>query len=89
MTMRRFRLIRYVDVSKVSGTGNVAEGIQFSDGSVAVRWISRTPCTAVWDNIDALLAVHGHGGKTEVEWIDPDPADGRELATAGAQRCPA
>ncbi|MGC4942222.1 hypothetical protein [Kribbella sp. DT2] len=89
MTIRRFKLHRFVDVSDVSGPGDVAEGIQFSDGSVAVRWISETPCTAVWDNIEALLVVHGHNGKTEVQWIDPDPdpATEFELATAGTGRC--
>ncbi|GAA1616758.1 hypothetical protein GCM10009789_83470 [Kribbella sancticallisti] len=86
MTLRRFKLHRYVDVSDVSGTGDVAEGVQYSDGSVAVRWISNTPCTAVWDSIEALLAVHGHGGKTEVHWIDPEPATVCELVTAGIQR---
>src|SRR3990167_1585149 len=35
-----FYLIRQKDVSGVSGTGTVLEGVVFTDGSVVVRWIS-------------------------------------------------
>lgn len=70
---RRFLLIRYRDISGVSGTGPVAEGIAYSDGSVALRWYGDNPATAVWPSIESLLAVHGHQGATEIHWIDPDP----------------
>ncbi|MFD3407015.1 hypothetical protein ACFWUU_40405 [Kribbella sp. NPDC058693] len=73
MTHRRFLLHRHVDVSGVSGTGPVAEGVEFSDGTATVRWLSDTPCTAVWPNLAAVLAVHGHDGKTVVLWLDPEP----------------
>ena len=71
--MRRFKLDRLVDVSQVSGTGEVAEGIQFADGSVALHWPGATPCTAVFGSIDAVVHVHGHGGRTVVRWLDPAP----------------
>lgn len=48
MTARRFRLIRHHDVSGVSGTGPVAEGVQFTDGAVALRWYGDYPTTTVW-----------------------------------------
>ena len=73
MTSRRFRLIRHHDVSGVSGTGPVAEGVQFTDGAVALRWYGDYPTTTVWDAIESVIAIHGHQGATEVEWIDPDP----------------
>ncbi|WP_237771266.1 hypothetical protein [Kribbella sp. ALI-6-A] len=73
MSSRRFRLMRYEDVSGVSGTGPVAEGVQFTDGAVALRWFGDYPTTTVWDGIDSVIAIHGHGGATEVEWLDPDP----------------
>ncbi|MGC4938069.1 hypothetical protein [Kribbella sp. DT2] len=73
MRSRRFRLMRYEDVSGVSGTGPVAEGVQFTDGSVALRWYGDYPTTTVWDGIDSVIAIHGHAGATEVEWLDPDP----------------
>ena len=73
MTARRFRLIRHHDVSGVGGTGPVAEGVQFTDGAVALRCYGDYPTTTVWDGIESVVAIHGHGGATVVEWIDPDP----------------
>ena len=54
----------------MSGTGVVAEGCEFTDGSVALRWRGDNPATAVWPNVEAILAVHGHQGATEIRWID-------------------
>ncbi|TCO40953.1 hypothetical protein EV646_11644 [Kribbella antiqua] len=79
MTSRRFRLIRHHDVSGVSGTGPVAEGVQFTDGAVALRWYGDYPTTTVWDGIESVIAIHGHGGATEVEWIDPEQGPDPEL----------
>jgi len=73
MSSRRFRLIRHHDVSGVSGTGPVAEGVQFTDGAVALRWYGDYPTTTVWDAIESVIAIHGHAGATEIEWLDPDP----------------
>jgi hypothetical protein len=70
---RRFVLRRNVDVSGISGTGDVAEGVEWSDGTVALRWRGKWATTVVWDyGLDALLAVHGHNGSTAVRWLDPD-----------------
>ncbi len=79
MTSRRFRLIRHHDVSGVSGTGPVAEGVQFTDGAVALRWYGDYPTTTVWDSIESVIAIHGHHGATEVEWYDPDPGPDPQL----------
>lgn len=77
--MRRFCLKRIEDESGVSGSGYVAEGVEFSDGSCALNWLTHTACHGVYKNIKQLEAVHGHGGKTVVEWLDDpniyDPAD--------------
>lgn len=70
---RTFLLWRHVDISGVSGTGPVAEGCQFVDGSVALRWRGDNPATAVWPDLDSMLAVHGHQGATEIQWIDETP----------------
>ncbi|WP_328992508.1 hypothetical protein OG394_39605 [Kribbella sp. NBC_01245] len=81
---RRFVLDRLVDVSMVSGVGQVAEGVEFSDGSVALRWPGETPCTAVFPAIEAVIRVHGHGGMTVVRWLDPPAsvAEDQQAATA-------
>lgn len=67
---RTFDLIRYHDVSGVSGTGVVAWGVQFPDTSVAVRWPGEHASTAVWNSVEDLLAVHGHNGLTVVRFHD-------------------
>ncbi|HCS56185.1 MAG TPA: hypothetical protein DIW80_01915 [Gordonia polyisoprenivorans] len=70
--MRTFVLDRSVDVTGVSGTGTVAEGIQFSDGTVVVHWcVGPYRSTVVWDSIDSVLAVHGHQGATTIVWTQP------------------
>lgn len=67
----RFILARDEDETGVSGTGVVAEGVEFSDGRVAVRWIvGEHRSTVTWDNIDAVKAVNGHRGRTRIVWID-------------------
>jgi hypothetical protein len=68
MAMRTFVLIRTEDVSGVSGIGPVAEGIQFSDGTVVLRWTARLRSTTIFDSIFDLEAIHGHEGRTVVEW---------------------
>lgn len=70
MRPRTFELVRFRDLSGVSGTGVVAEGCVFTDGSVALRWRGNNPATAVWPDLESVLAVHGHQGATEVRWLE-------------------
>lgn len=73
--MRTFVLRRTEDVSGVSGTGIVAEGVEFTDGSAVVHWIvGDYHSTVVWPSLEAVIAVHGHGGATKVEFSDPRSA---------------
>lgn len=67
--MRTFRLIRTVDVTGISGTGVVAEGVIFQDGETVVRWLSITPSTNIYKNIEEVLKVHGDGDATSVEFL--------------------
>ncbi|MDH6199170.1 hypothetical protein M2272_005838 [Mycobacterium frederiksbergense] len=68
---RRFVLERVEDVSGVSGTGTVAEGVQFSDGRVALRWVvGEHRSTVTWDSIESVEKIHGHNGATSVRWVD-------------------
>lgn len=72
MTARRFELHRDTDVTGVSGTGVVAEGVAFTGGVVALRWLSAWPTSVVFHDrgIEAVEAVHGHGGSTRIVWLD-------------------
>jgi hypothetical protein len=68
--LRAFRLQRLEDETGVSGTGFVAEGVRFSDGTVALRWTSDWPTSVVFHErgIESVEAVHGHSGKTRIVW---------------------
>lgn len=69
---RTFRLIRDEDVSGVSGTGTVADGVLWPDGTVSVRWRGRYPSIVHWrEGMEAVEAIHGHDGRTRVEWDAP------------------
>ncbi|SDU43816.1 hypothetical protein SAMN04488563_1741 [Jiangella alkaliphila] len=71
----------------MSGVGVVAYGVVFADGHVALRWASTHPATSLWSSLDDLVAVHGHGEATSIEWLDPatDPF-AQPLASRGAGR---
>lgn len=69
--MKRFELHRDADPSGVSGTGVVAQGIQFDDGAVAVRWLSDWPTTTVHDRqMESVDHIHGHEGLTRIVYVD-------------------
>lgn len=68
--VKRFRLMRRVDLSGSSGTGHVADGVQFTDGVCVMRWLTADRSTCVYDSIEALIRIHGHSGASEVEWVD-------------------
>ena len=70
--MRRFKLVRNEDVSGVSGTGVVAEGIEWTNGNVSVCWLGTFFTIETAANIHTIERIHGHGGRTRIEWVDPD-----------------
>lgn len=72
--MRRFHLVRDVDVSGCSGTGIVAQGVQFPSGTCVMEWKPGKVdvCSlGTYRSAFELLAVHGHNGASRLEWIDP------------------
>lgn len=66
---RLFVLRRDRDVTGVSGPGDVADGVQWPDGTVALRWRGRAS-TSLWDSLELMLSVHGHDGATRAVWLD-------------------
>lgn len=68
--IRTFKLQRDGDVSGVSGTGIVAEGAEFTNGMVAMTWLSPHPTVTVFANMRTLDLVHGHEGRTHVVFND-------------------
>ncbi|WP_409469104.1 hypothetical protein [Streptomyces sp. HC307] len=74
---RLFHLQRDHDVSGVSGTGRVANGVLWPDGTVSLRWIGDRPSTVHWDRLEDAVHVHGHGGATRIVWADEQPPSNR------------
>ena len=67
------------DQGGVSGTGHLLDGIQFSNGKVAVAWLGKgelkVGSVSVFDNIEDFIAIHinSHpGNETKLIWED-DP----------------
>ena len=76
--MRRFVMHRKHDVSGVSGTGLVLEGVLFSTGIVVVHWLTPPPrgSISVFDSLDQFLAIH----------VQPHPMNGTFLEFEDGER---
>lgn len=68
--MQTFELDRSVDHTGASGTGVVAQGVIFDDGTVAMRWLTEHRSTAFYDNIRDVEIIHGHEGATVVKYAE-------------------
>lgn len=80
---RLFVLRRHIDVSGISGVGSIADGVLWPDGTASVRWRGEHPSIVFWDRGRISVDhVHGHGGATEVEFVDEDPTGSLPTAEA-------
>ena len=75
--MRTFHMVRKHDISGVSGTGTVLDGVEFDNGKVAVSWRAELDVpgasVGVYDSFDFFERVHitSHPtNETEVVWDD-------------------
>jgi hypothetical protein len=76
--MYRFQLIRTNDISGCSGTGIVADGVEWPDGRVTMRWRpgqAGISTTAGYDSMTDVLALHSHPDeqgrvRSYVLWLD-------------------
>jgi hypothetical protein len=66
--LRTFELYRDTDPTGISGTGVVAEGVEFSDGSVVLRTLGDWPTNVVFHErgMESVEALHGHGVRTRI-----------------------
>lgn len=78
--MRTFFLDRAYDESGVSGTGRVAQGVEFDDGVCVLRWLTEHRSTAIYNSSVELERIHGHAGRTKIVWVD-DPSSLVDLDT--------
>jgi hypothetical protein len=76
--MRRFRCYRPNPPSgyREQGAANAPdevqfEGVVFSDGTCAVRWLTEFRSHSVWSSWEDLERIHGHPEYgTVIEWLD-------------------
>ncbi len=66
---RLFVLERTEDVSGTSGVGIVAEGVEFTDGTCVLHWVSQLHSIEVCANMHVVDAIHGHEGRTKVVYV--------------------
>ena len=59
-----------VDDTGVSGIGIVATGVMWPNGWCAMGWLTEVASIAIYPNVASIIHIHGHGGSTELEWID-------------------
>lgn len=71
--MRTFKLVRSEDLSGVSGVGEVAEGVEFRDGTVVISWLRKFHSLGVYENVEELIAIHGHEGRTVIKFDPTEP----------------
>ena len=69
---RRFALHRWYDPSEQSGTGVVAFGTVYPSGRTTLAWCcSDVASVTVYDSPEQVERIHGHGGYTDLVWLDP------------------
>ena len=66
------------DIHKNASDEVQFEGVEFSDGRCALRWLTPIRSVSVWDSLADALAIHGHPEyESDIVWHDPAP-EGRD-----------
>jgi len=69
--MRKFHFERSVDLSGISGIGNIAEGCLFLDtGEVVVHWLGQHSSINIYKSFEDVVYIHGHMGATKIVFDD-------------------
>jgi hypothetical protein len=83
--MRTFNLFRQNPPSGHKERGSAlapgeiqVEGVEFSDGSVVLRWQTFEHSTEIFPSFETFFAVHGHPEYgTRIEWAEATPSASR------------
>jgi len=76
--MRRFIVYRpkppenYIKDGYANAVNQIQfEGVEFTDGTIVVRWRTETRSTSLWDSLESLMKIHGHPEyETVFRWLD-------------------
>lgn len=66
---RNFLLVRNEDATGISGTGVVAQGTEYHDGTVTMVWCTRIASVEMFRSVAEVEALHGHEGRSVVRWL--------------------
>lgn len=83
--MLKFYLYRVRDESGISGTGLVAEGIEFSNGQCALFWRTHTDSIGIYPSLAQVEAIHGHAGATKIVKESSDSFENQVLTDMARQ----
>ncbi len=83
--MKTFVLNRIKDISGISGTGIVAEGVIFSNGKVFVHWLKEPQSIVHWNSIQDLEKINGHNGNTIIVYSKNEPEHSQNEKTIKSQ----
>ena len=72
--IRRFYILRTVDVSGIAGTGRIVEGVIMPSGRVYLEWRPPVNSMVTFENFDHFKHVYLHEGHgcNEVIFVDPE-----------------
>jgi hypothetical protein len=82
MNIKRFTAYRYdmnnrethTELQKNDEGEPQFEGVIFTDGTVALRWLTPLRSTSIWPDLYTALGVHGHPEYgTDIQWHDCEP----------------
>lgn len=88
--MRTFTVYRPGKTGKPLPQAPQFQGVQFSDGTVAIRWLSETRSTATFADFASMWSVHGHDDRsdynTKIVWHDREMLQQLDQAVAALGR---
>lgn len=64
-----YKFIREQDVSGISGTGYVADVVEFEDGTCVMHWNTNPSSTAHYDSVNDLMKIHSHDGRAKLQAV--------------------
>ena len=64
--MKKFYLLRHEDIHNNSGTGVVAEGIIFGDGTGSYTWLTKHKTITTFVKVKDVIDLHSHNGRTDM-----------------------
>jgi hypothetical protein len=78
-TLRRFILVRRHDPTEVSGTGIVAEGVEFAETKMCALFWRNSESGGIYLHVGVIREKHCHHGYTDLVWVDGDSGDGAKM----------